>query len=1210
MAGRKDYEQRFILNAQLNGGFNAAFSKAQQEVARLGKEIKALDQVQKDVSAYQKQQAAVQNTEQKLRNLTAQQALLREQMKNASADALPGLQREYLKLDQQVKSANDALERQRQKLTDTGAKLKEAGVDTANLAETDRALRDTIKELTEEQKKAAEGAQSFGEKASAGFSAAGQALAAAGITIAVKQLTDAFAQCVGVAGDFEAAMSTVEALSQSNTREMEALSAQAKELGAATKFTAKESADAMGYMAMAGWDAQEMLSGMNGVLQLAAASGEDLAQVSDIVTDSLSAFGLTAADTAHFSDVLAAAATNSNTNVAIMGETFKMSASVAGALGYRIEDVATAMGLMANSGVKGSIAGTALRNTFNGLLGGVTLTSRAFGEYEYSAVRADGTMKSFGATIEELRGYFQQMTEAERVANAQAIAGQRGYNGLLAILNASDAEFRSLTGSINSCTGAAERMAAVRLDNLKGQVTLMNSAWDALKTTVGKQFIPELRTLAETGTDALAWVDGFIQDHPALTKGVMAFTGVLGGAAVAITGVNAALKLFQVLNVAAMFTGPVGAILGAGAAIAGVTGLVVGLKTAFFDAVPSVKELTESARGLNETMTDAAAAYDQTAEQTLAAANVADTYIDRLEAMGDYAGLSAEKQREYHDILSLLSETVPELAGSIDLTNNSIEGGTAALRANTEEWKKNALAQAMQERLTAMYAAQADVLVEAEKNRLRLTEAETKAGIAEEKLNAARAKASALYHEAQENGTALTQEYYDAQDAVSQLAQEYQEAVRPIAAYQKAVDDGAAAAAEAQAQIDEFANAMGSLADAAAQQAGTLPELENALAPVRNEIDRLAAAYNEAYDAALGSMEGQYALWDKAAQVVPTSVDSINKALESQAKYWQDYNKNIQTVLDNAGDIAGLHELLEGLDAGDKSTVNFVAGLAQASKTDKKALEEMVRNWQEAKQAQEEAAGSFSEYASGIAEEMGGLQEDVKQAVEDLDLSVEAAESARATIQAYIDQTEHMKGPLRDAFAGLWDTALDALPGVPAVVSVSADDNARAKKRRGYASGTRSAVPGWAWVGEEGPELMRFEGGEQILTAPQSSTLAGRISQGNMPAALFPAIPQEVLQSIRAAADINIAAERPVMRAAPAPAAEPPRGRLEAAQAPASGGGGITVSAPVSIHIDGNAGPDTVEALRAYGEELKQSITEHVMRALEDARADAQRRAY
>lgn len=456
MASKREWTQEFILNARLNSGFNSTFSKAQQEFSRLGKEIQSLDRVQKDISAYQKQQTAMENTRSKLENLQKQHDLLQKEISETTGSTT-GLERENATLEQRIRDTTNALERQRERLESTGTRLKEAGVDTANLSETSRALRDTLGELREEQAKAAEGAQTFGERAAAGFNAAGEALAAAGIAAAVKELTDGFVACVGIAGDFEEAMSTVEALSQAGTREMAALSAQAKELGATTKFTATEAGDAMGYMAMAGWDATDMLQGMNGVLQLAAASREDLATVSDIVTDSLSAFGLAAADTAHFSDVLAAAATKSNTNVSIMGETFKMSASVAGALGYSIEDVATAMGLMANSGVKGSIAGTALRNTFNGLLEGVTLTSSAFGEYEYSAVRADGTMKSFGSTIEELRDRFEQMTEAERVSNAQAIAGQRGYNGLLAILNATDADYASLTNSINNCAGAAER---------------------------------------------------------------------------------------------------------------------------------------------------------------------------------------------------------------------------------------------------------------------------------------------------------------------------------------------------------------------------------------------------------------------------------------------------------------------------------------------------------------------------------------------------------------------------------------------------------------------------------------------------------------------------------------------------------------------------------------------------------------------------------
>ena len=175
--------------------------------------------------------------------------------------------------------------------------------------------------------------------------------------------------------------------------------------------------------------------------------------------------------------------TNSNTSVGIMGETFKNCAALAGALDYSIEDVAVAVGLMANAGIKGSNAGTALKNVFNGLLSGVTLTSEAFGEVEYSAINADGTMKSFGETINDLRGYFDQMTGAEKLQNAEALAGQRAMAGFVSIMNSTDDDFKSLTENIKKCDGAASKMAKIKLDNLKGDITLMNSASDALKTT-------------------------------------------------------------------------------------------------------------------------------------------------------------------------------------------------------------------------------------------------------------------------------------------------------------------------------------------------------------------------------------------------------------------------------------------------------------------------------------------------------------------------------------------------------------------------------------------------------------------------------------------------------------------------------------------------------------------------------------------------------
>lgn len=593
----------------------------------------------------------MENTRAKLENLQKQHDLLQKEI-NETNGSTTALEREKAKLEQRIKDTETALDRQTQKLQATGARLKAAGVDTANLAKKDEELTAKIKELEAEQDRAADSAISFGNRAAQAFDVIAESAIASQIVSILGEVKDAFMDCVEGAGSFEEAMSTVEALSKASTQEMAALSAEAKELGATTKFTAKESADAMSYMAMAGWDAADMLQGMDGVLQLAAASGEDLAMVSDIVTDSLSAFGLTAKDTAHFSDVLAAAATNSNTNEAIIGETFKMSASVAGALGYSIEDVAVAMGLMANSGVKGSIAGTALRNTFNGLLDGVTLTSAAFGEYEYSAVQADGTMKDFGSTIDELRGYFERMTEAERVNNAMAIAGQRGYNGLLAILNATDADYASLTNSINNCTGAAQRMANVKLDNMNGQLTLMNSAWDALKTTVGEQFIPEIRTLYELGTDVFSGINDFVKANPGVVKGIAAAAAVIGTVTLALTAYVAGAKI---------------------AAAAGLTAIMVGLTEAAKDSLDESWKLTAASREQYRELQYLNAEYERACDLYGETSYEAQSLRWQIEDLNEEYESGKRTFEEYREAHEALMNSYREMVDSHDSTSSSID---------------------------------------------------------------------------------------------------------------------------------------------------------------------------------------------------------------------------------------------------------------------------------------------------------------------------------------------------------------------------------------------------------------------------------------------------------------------------------------------------------------------------------------------------------
>ena len=319
------------------------------------------------------------------------------------------------------------------------------------------------------------------------------------------------AAAVKTATDFEAGMSEVKAISGATGSEFDALRDKAIEMGAKTKFSASDSADAFKYMAMAGWDASQMMDGIAGIMDLAAASGEDLATTSDIVTDALTAFGLQASDSAHFADVLAQASSKSNTNVGLMGETFKYVAPVAGALGYSIEDTAVAIGLMANSGIKGSQAGTALRSTITRLAKPVGEAKDAVEELKISITNTDGTMKPLSQTMVELREKFAGLTEEQKTQYAAMLAGQEGMSGLLAIVNASDEDFQKLTDEINNANGAAEDMASVMMDNTAGAVEQLKGALESAGILIGEKLTPYIRQLAE-------WITGLVEKFNSLSE--------------------------------------------------------------------------------------------------------------------------------------------------------------------------------------------------------------------------------------------------------------------------------------------------------------------------------------------------------------------------------------------------------------------------------------------------------------------------------------------------------------------------------------------------------------------------------------------------------------------------------------------------------------------------------------------------------------------
>nr|DAL82139.1 MAG TPA: minor tail protein [Caudoviricetes sp.] len=417
-----------------------------------------------------------------------------------------------------------------QEVKNTASSASKQVIDSAKKAEEE--VKKSSKRVTEEEKKQykerektresskpesdpSKPYKESSEKATQYWTGAGSKIKS--IVSTITAATGAGAVAAGTAAinagkSFEAGMGEVQAISGASRKDLEALTNKAKEMGATTKFSATQASEGLKYMAMAGWNSQQMIDGLPGVMNLAAASGEDLGTVSDIVTDALTAMGLKASDSAHFADVLATAASSSNTNVAMMGETFKYAAPLAGTLGYNIEDLSQAIGLMANAGIKGSQSGTSLRSILTRLASPPSDAAKAMEKYGISIKNSDGSMKSLMEVMENMRDSLQGLPEDEKAAAASALGGQEAMSGLLAIINASESDFDNLSKAIDNASGAAQDQADIMNDNLQGALYELGSAaesagielYDNIKNPAKKAVraaATEIRSLSTTIKD-------------------------------------------------------------------------------------------------------------------------------------------------------------------------------------------------------------------------------------------------------------------------------------------------------------------------------------------------------------------------------------------------------------------------------------------------------------------------------------------------------------------------------------------------------------------------------------------------------------------------------------------------------------------------------------------------------------------------------------
>lgn len=573
--------------------------------------------------------------------------------------------------------------------------------------------------------------------------------------------------------NFDEGMSKVAAVTGATGDELDQLRQKAKDLGRTTKFSATEATEAMNYMAMAGWKTEDMLSGLDGVMNLAAASGEDLATTSDIVTDALTAFGLKAADSNHFADVLAAASANANTNVKMMGETFKYAAPIAGSLGYKIEDVAESIGLMGNAGIKSSQAGTSLRRIMTSLNKDFTISGKRLGEVTIKTTKADGSMRKWNDIIEDSRKAFSKLSESEQATAAEALVGKNAMSGFLALMNASPKDIKKLEDALHNADGASKDMAQTMLDNTKGSLTILKSTLESAGIAISETLAPMLtkvvegiRAMVEKFNDLSPGTKDMIAKFVMITAVGYPVLKLVGGLA---TGIGTLLKPVSML-VARM--GLAGGSLGKFSSLLAAVPLPAKLAIGAVAGLAAAIKIHENRiHGATNAYKEGKKAREEAIAQAMSEASEADYLKERLGELMAVENKSAGQKATIKKIVEQLNEKVSGLNLSYNAEKDALSKTNAEIEKKIANMKKEAETAALQEAMTAAF-----------KQRLDL---EKKLTAAEINLSEARRK----YNQIASNPHANEEDIQGAAENVRVMAQAYDDAEQAVADCDEEIDD-------------------------------------------------------------------------------------------------------------------------------------------------------------------------------------------------------------------------------------------------------------------------------------------------------------------------------------------------------------------------------------------------------------------------------------
>lgn len=889
------------LKAKLQELANQGISKTDEEYKKYQSSLKeVLKEQQNNEKAVEElnlkvkeQEGVVSQTEAQIQKYTEAQTKLEKESTSLittvekQEQQLSDLKKQYIETAAAQGENSDEAQMLAKQIQDLSSELQENKTKLSNAEKAADDFDATMQDLDESSSNASEG-----------FTVMKGALAnlvADGIRRAVDALKDLVKETINVGKEFDTAMSKVQAVSGATGKEYEMLRDKAKEMGSTTAFTATEAAEAFNYMAMAGWDTGDMLEGIEGILNLAAASGSDLATTSDIVTDALTAMGYSAKDAGKLADVMAAASSNANTNVEMMGQTFQYAAPIVGALGYSMEDTAVAIGLMANAGIKGEKAGTALRSVLTRLSTDAGGAATAANELGVEITNADGSMRPLNDVIVDLRTAFSGLTESQQTAAAKTIAGQEAMSGLLAIVNAAPDDFNKLTKAVETSNGAAQDMANTMLDNLGGDMTILKSQLEGVQLAIYEKFEPALRK----GVDMLSkLLDGimWIVDHSSDFVTVIKVMGAAVGAYVAYTtalklmqmgwtGIKAALEATKIAQLAlnvAQNANPVGLV------IAAVTALAVAAKK----LVDVQNEQIEKTYGLNEAeralvdsindeakaLQDANKARDEANQAIDAEAGYQQNLWDELQNIVDANG---KIKKGYEDRAAVITGILSEALGTeIEIVNGQIQKydelkqtideviatkrAEALLDANKDEYTT-----AIQNQAKA-YSEYSQAMKDAEATSKELAAAQEELRLYQEQLDNGVTEAYDAVERQAKVVETLTNKYNDQQEAVKNAESNYLNYANTIQNYEGLM------AAIASGDADKLSAAMTNLSNSfMTAENATKEMLENQLSSFQENY----TAMKEAVD--MGMPGVTQAMVDQAAELVDRAKAELDRTPEA-----------------------------------------------------------------------------------------------------------------------------------------------------------------------------------------------------------------------------------------------------------------------------------------------------------------------------------------